>query len=319
MLGELPTGMWVVLIVGIDVSHVYSTVFRTYLDPRERARLPDLYKLFPIVAWAGGVVLYSMGALYFWRALAYLAVFHFVRQQYGFMMIYGARNRTGSELIDKVAIYSATLYPLVYWHCHDRVFHWFVESDFLSFRLPGLTHVGLALYVAILGAYAVVEFQSYRATGRVNIPKTLLLVSTALTWWVGIITFNNDVAFTATNVVAHGIPYLALMWLYKRKEATLTRSPSLLFRLKGLPLYVGLLFTIGFIEEAFWDGLVWRDHYELFSWIWKIGAPPEGALAFLVPLLVLPQLLHYVFDAFLWRLHTGDPQWRAVLLGGTSQ
>jgi hypothetical protein len=318
-LGELPTWMWVVLIIGVDVSHVYSTVFRTYLDPRERSRLPDLYVVFPLVAWAGGVVLYSMGSLYFWRVLAYLAVFHFIRQQYGFMMIYSARNRTGDTRLDKAAIYMATLYPLLYWHCHERAFHWFVERDFFSVRFPWVTEVSLLLYVGVFVAYMVAEARSYQAVRRINIPKNLLLVSTALTWWVGIITFNNDVAFTATNVIAHGVPYLALIWLYKSKEAVLTHAPTRLFSLQGIPLYIGALFAIAFLEEAFWDGFVWRDHYALFSWIWSVGAPSESVLAFIVPLLVLPQFLHYVFDAFLWRLHTGDPQWRAVLLGGETQ
>ena len=37
------------------------------------------------------MALYSRGELVFWRALAYLAVFHFVRQQYGWMALYRAR------------------------------------------------------------------------------------------------------------------------------------------------------------------------------------------------------------------------------------
>ena len=318
-LGELPPWLWVVLIVGIDVSHVYSTIFRTYLDPRERARLPDLYKVFPVVAWVLGVVLYSYDPLYFWRAMAYLAVYHFVRQQYGFMMIYGSRNRTGSPRLDKAAIYAATLYPLLYWHCHGRDFHWFVERDFLSFQAPTVADAGLLIYAAILVSYIVAEVRTYRSSRKVNIPKNALLLATAFTWWVGIVTFNNDIAFTATNVIAHGVPYLALIWLYKMKEASLAHSPTILFRKSGIPIYLAALFTIAFIEEAFWDGFVWRDHQQLFSWIWTIGAPSDSMLALIVPLLVLPQFLHYVFDAFLWRLHAGDPQWKTVLLGGTAQ
>jgi hypothetical protein len=317
--GELPPWLWVVLIVGVDVSHVYSTVFRTYLDPRERARMPNLYKLFPVVSWVLGVVVYSCGSLYFWRAMAYLAVFHFVRQQYGFMMIYASRNRTGSMRLDKAAIYSATLYPLVYWHCHERDFHWFVEKDFLSFRAPMIAQMGLCIYAGILVSYLLAEVRSYRSAGKINLPKNLLLVGTALTWWVGIVTFNNDIAFTATNVIAHGVPYLALIWLYKMKEAKLDRSRPLFFRTRGIPSYLAALFVVAFIEEAFWDGLVWRDHQQLFSWAWSLGTPSETMLAMIVPLLILPQVLHYVFDAFLWRLHEGDPRWKTVLLGGIVQ
>ena len=35
---QLPLWVWAVVIVGIDVSHVWSTLFRTYLDPQEFRR-----------------------------------------------------------------------------------------------------------------------------------------------------------------------------------------------------------------------------------------------------------------------------------------
>ena len=69
----------------------------------------------------------------FWRCLAYLAAFHFVRQQYGFMMLYGRRERQ-RRWIDQAAIYAATLYPLAWWHLHPRHFDWFIAGDFFTFR-----------------------------------------------------------------------------------------------------------------------------------------------------------------------------------------
>ena len=85
--------MWGVLIVGIDVAHVYSTIYRTYLDPVERSRLSSWLILLPLAAWAGGVLVYSWSAAAFWTLLAYTAVFHFIRQQYGFMTIYRRDER----------------------------------------------------------------------------------------------------------------------------------------------------------------------------------------------------------------------------------
>ena len=32
---DLPLWAWVVFILGLDISHVWSTLFRTYLDPVE--------------------------------------------------------------------------------------------------------------------------------------------------------------------------------------------------------------------------------------------------------------------------------------------
>ena len=44
------------------------------------------------------VALYSAGSIVFWRALAYLAVFHFVRQQYGWVALYRGRILVGMPM-----------------------------------------------------------------------------------------------------------------------------------------------------------------------------------------------------------------------------
>ena len=96
-----------------------------------------------------GVALYSESETLFWRALAYLAVFHFVRQQYGWVALYrarvGERGRAG-WWIDAAAVYMATLYPLVYWHAHlPRRFWWFLPGDFAALPVGGRTNRVAAL------------------------------------------------------------------------------------------------------------------------------------------------------------------------------
>src|SRR6201999_3294108 len=132
---ELSPWAWLFLIVGVDVAHVYSTLYRTYLDKKMRSERRMLLWTTPLLAWGIGAMLYSLGAMVFWRGLAYLAVFHFVRQQYGFMRIY-SRKQKQSRLfnsIDITAIYTATIYPLLYWHFtgSHKNFNWFVNGDFV--------------------------------------------------------------------------------------------------------------------------------------------------------------------------------------------
>ena len=80
--GVTPPWAWVATVLLVDVAHVWSTAYRVYLDPAERRRRPALYAGVPFTAYVAGVVLYTASAGLFWRVLAYLAVFHFVRQQY---------------------------------------------------------------------------------------------------------------------------------------------------------------------------------------------------------------------------------------------
>lgn len=321
----VPPWAWGVLIVGVDVAHVYSTLFRTYADAHEFQARRTLYVLTPLLCWAIGTLLYSIDAIVFWRAIAYLAVFHFVRQQYGLMMIYGRKERLHVffKLADKIAIYMATLYPLIYWHTHmPRNFDWFIEGDFFSIQSPWLHYVALIFYVIVLLVYIVKEAWIVLTTHSFNVPKNTLLAGTALSWWVGIVFLNNDLAFTAANVLAHGIPYMALIWIYGRNQGDGEPKKIMigkltfrrLFTFRWLPWFVGILILFAYMEEGLWDGLVWTEHKSFFSPFQVLPTIDSSAtLAWLIPLLALPQLTHYALDGFIWRLGTQNTPWKRIL------
>lgn len=295
---DTPTWAWIPAIVLCDVAHVWATAFRTYLDPEERKARRTLFAIVPVLGLGMSVALYAIGELTFWRTLAYLAIFHFVRQQYGWVALYRARagEREG-RLVDTIAIYAATLYPLLYWHTHlPRRFAWFMKGDVValpSFVMPAATVV----YVLALGAY-LVRSAAQHWKGRGNPGKDVVVVTTAIAWYVGIVVFDSDYAFTVTNVFMHGIPYFALVFRHSRGRkprggvaATLTRS---------VVAFVGVLWLVAFFEELVWDRAVWHDKGFLFGEGWEIG----GYKMALVPLLALPQLTHYVLDGFIWKRKT---------------
>nr|HMR11080.1 hypothetical protein [Polyangiaceae bacterium] len=89
--GALPEWGWLLCVLGVDVAHVWSTLFRTYLDRDELRQHPYRYSLIPLGVYVLGVVAYLHGPGTFWRLLAYVAVFHFVRQQVGWVAVYRAR------------------------------------------------------------------------------------------------------------------------------------------------------------------------------------------------------------------------------------
>ncbi len=308
---EMPLAAWVVLVLLVDVAHVYSTLFRTYLN-KERFRVHrGLYTAIPIACFLVGVLVYSIGDWLFWRVLAYLAVYHFVRQQYGFLRLYNRQEPkdTWMAVVDKVAIYAATLYPIVYWHCTPgRNFDWFVKGDFMVAEIGWLRAIAGWLYVAIMTVWIGRELFAWLKWHTVNLPRILIVGSTALTWFFGIVYFNGDMAFTLLNVVAHGVPYMALIWLQdvRNNKALTGRAGQLRKPLSRLALFVGVIVVCAWVEEGIWDGMVWRERGEIFG---MFAALPQlmskEALAFLVPLLSLPQTTHYVLDGFIWkREHT---------------
>lgn len=320
--GKLPTWAWVALVVSVDVAHVHATLFRTYLDAAELRRRPLTYTLVPIGCLAAGVALFSQGPTWFWRVLAYVAVFHFVRQQAGWVAIYRAKSGPSTvvdRVVDDAAIYLSTGVPLLAWHASlPRGFSWFVDGDFVAIAAPRA--VTVAAWVALAAALAAfVARQVWRARRAlpVSAGKIAVVASTAVSWCVGIEVVDHDLGFTALNVLPHGVPYFVLLHAYARARSE-TRPASVVASVvrAGIPAFLCVLLALAVAEEALWDRLVWRDHANLFGWL----PQPDAArwLWLVVPLLTLPQSVHYVLDALLWRRgDTGPEQARALGFAAT--
>lgn len=337
---NLPLWAWVSFVLLVDVAHVYATLFRTYLDKNAFAQNKTVLLVIPIVCWAIGSLLYSVDALLFWKALAYLAVFHFIRQQYGFVALYSRKQPSVFDRfkrLDHALVYMATIYPMMFWHTHlPRNFNWFIEGDFIE-SIPQLaTDTALGIYATLAILYVAKELLLLRTTGYFNVPKNLLILGTALSWWIGIVTLNSDMAFTMTNVVSHGVPYMALIWLMHHQSpqhATASavslqdthasasavslqeEKPAWLQRftkvaLTYAPVFVLFLIGLAYLEEGLWDGFIWREHTAFFSMFSHLPEiTDKSMLAILIPLLSLPQSTHYVLDGFIWRMKDKSNAW----------
>lgn len=301
---ESPDWTWITAVLLIDVAHVWSTTFRVYFDIGEVKRRFWLYLLVPVAGYAVGVALYSEGELVFWKALAVVAVFHFVRQQYGWVALYRRRLNEAERWtwwIDAAAVYLATVYPLAFWMTRlPRNFEWFVKDDF--FALPILVEqVLFPVYIAALVLYFGKSFYQYFTAGFVNPGKDIVVATTAICWYMGIVFFNSDYAFTVTNVIIHGVPYFALIYVYARARRERTGKFYRTVSHNWL-IFLATLWALAYVEELFWHRGVWHEKGWIFGadWNWT------GLKVYLVPLLAVPQLTHYVLDGFIWRRRNNE-------------
>ncbi len=314
---EMSVTGWVVMILLIDVGHVYTTLYRTYFDRKALRKQKTILFAIPFFSFVAGVIVYSIGSHFFWRLLAYIAVFHFIRQQYGFMRLYGRKeaHNTFFSRLDTIVIYAATLYPIIYWHLKGpRNFNWFIENDFYFFQSPGFISLFNWLYYILLLIYVISVCIHSVKNRYINIPKTLVILGTALSWYFGIIYFNGDMSFTLLNVVSHGIPYMALVWIHGKKQLVQSQYQSrflgFIFGRYGILLFLLIIFSLAFIEESLWDISVWKEHRNIFArgWLPEIHFN-EQLLNFIVPLLALPQLTHYILDGFIWKIRKDEIKW----------
>lgn len=302
---ELPEWAFLAFVVGVDVAHVYATLFRSYLDRQELARHRLRYWSVPIASYALAAWCWQQSPLFFFRVLAYLAVWHFVRQQAGWVALYRARafdRSWRSRTIDGAAIYLATLFPLLSWHAapEARRFAWFMAGDFVAApALVAWLPVARALWLTALAVFALEQLRKLLRERRVEAGKVLVVFGTALTWYVGIVHTNGDFEFTVTNVLPHGIPYLALLYFYARaRQVETPRVLASRVMAGGVASFLGLCLALAWFEEAAWARFVFHEHSAFFGEGNQLGS---GLVSVLAPLLVVPQATHYWLDGLLWR------------------
>jgi hypothetical protein len=315
--------LWIVGVLLVDVAHVWASLYRTYLDPDARARHRSRLLGAPLVAGLLGFMLHAIAAPLFWAALAYLAVFHFIKQQQGFVALYlraggeiGEASRRDRQLAT-LAVWATTAGPVLYWHARlPREFAWFVDGDFLAGAPELLGTLAVWAQLPILLAFVIRRI----TLGRRGHPMVVILVGlTALSWNLGIVWFDDDRVFTLSNVFIHGVPYMALVWVAGGREllaghleqTQLARAvdgrgrratPVLLV----VAVFYGLLVALAFAEEAAWDRLVWHERASLFG----AGGLELGelGLALAVAALTVPQATHYLLDRWIWRVGPDNPE-----------
>lgn len=299
---------WILIVLSIDVAHVYSTIYKTYFKPSARDEHRLKLVVVPIIVWMAGIIAYSLSTKLFWSLLAYFAVFHFIRQQYGFFRLYSLKSTTKRwmKTILNTTIYAVTVIPILIWHFRgQRNFNWMTEGDFVYLNFPAIVPALNVLLIVLLLLYFFVEWKEKELNGRLNMPRILLTLSTGFSYYVSIVLTNNDFVFSLVNVVGHGIPYLALVW-FSEKRVLNDSSTSFLkyiFSRWGWIAFYGIVFALAYLEESIWDVFVWRENSTSFGWMYGFfdAIDDDQLLAFVIPFLIMPQVVHYVLDGYIWK------------------
>jgi len=321
---NLPIWGWVIFILIIDVGHVWSTLFRSYFNKSDKILHRKKLISIPIITFIALFTISVISLRLFWGAMAYLAVYHFMKQQYGFMMLYSMKEKIKQKkwLKDKWVLYIGMVYPILFWHFDStRSFQWFIKGDFISIPMEIVlrnSKILNSLYFTILITWIIQEIYIYKkAKLRPSLGKVFWIVTTYLNWYIGIVFFNSDYIFSVTNVVAHGIPYLALVLNYKfienkKNQPSISKS-ELYFQ---LVIMLFAVFILAFFEEYLWDLLVNREKQDVFEnflpYFSNFSNNPYLLCVF-TAVLSLPQVVHYILDGYIWKFNKKNPKLKAIL------
>jgi hypothetical protein len=223
--GIMPLWAFIGLIVLFDVSHVWVTAYRAYTDKPEFLRRRFLYTATPVGAFFFSFLFHWHSPVLYWTLLAYVAVFHFVKQPYGFIALYKARRGAAEQSrfdyhLDRWTTWCAGLGPVLMWHASPkRVFDWFNATESFLFRLPpAMLPLIVALYVTTAVVYVCRQLYRFVRENRYfNWGKNLVMLECWVTWQLGVMSQNTAVSAACLNLF-HGLPFIMLSWHYCRNK-----------------------------------------------------------------------------------------------------
>lgn len=278
---------------GIDGPHVLATVTRTYADKAERKKLGlFLWIVAPLLLVGPAAAITGHAGAFFMAAFVWQQ-FHVVKQHFGFVMIYKAKNRERNDTdrkLDRWFLLGSLFAPMALFLI--RTLH-FLES----------TRAGeavVAAWVILLAAWLIRQGVKLRAGEQMNWPKIGLMAAVVPLQWLALAygsRFGTAGALQASIPLGlfHGLQYHRLMWFHNRNRYSLPGSEQrngLAAKLaKNVAIYltvaIGLQFLLTFLPQVLFPGQVMQAavwgfafmHYLLDAKIWRVRSDKELAVA----------------------------------------
>lgn len=277
-------------LVLLDKAHVYSTVFRTYADGAVRQRWRRSFTLVPIAVIAILSVIAFIDRHAAGHLVAWFAIYHFVRQQYGWMAwaTASARDTRWARLLSLAMIYNATLFPIIWAMSHGGA-AWFLPGDFPDLFPEIVGEALVPLHILITIAFLV--------KGGLTRTKAYIAASTWLAWCLPFIflpTRHRWFMGMILQTLVHGVPYLLLLYRYARRRFTIPGTWT--YRAANGP-GIGvsyIVFCLAAVIESL--GVTWLMAQPVTA---DIG--PALGLGVVFALLSTMQVTHFVLDAYIWR------------------
>jgi hypothetical protein len=274
-----------------DAGHVLSTagpVYRRHLE----GKVSRLMKGFFVVS-ALLIASYAYSRQLFFAIVAPFAVYHVMKQQYGWLMYsrrkFGEPAQEGRKW-DQLLIWTLLLVPVLWWLSPMSAAekYYYMRGDFV-FTIPAaVAQVALGFYGIVIAAYAV---HVARLQRPVNWAKISLLAATGF-WFFSLVLFPSKGIFFASLFYVHGVSYV----LHARREFSNTPFHRLAHQPR--PGVVWLATRVApFFLIVFGLGAIWRFsgtiYFDLFARDGR-GSPWEFLMWY-------PLMTHYYFDSFIWR------------------
>lgn len=283
----------VLLLLGvIDSGHIWPSMVVALGKEKKFKWEGRLYLLIPFfVVLIYFVIGLEFGKFGIYRTHAYLAGFHFIRQQYGVMRLSEVMNPEPQKMfsyIDTFIIYSITTLSILGRSSNEG--RWMREGDLISidssffpwFKYAFLTLIAIYFFITI---YKLVWKKSF------SLSKFLVFFNAAIAW--GVIGFTKFPALILFPLF-HDLPYFGLIYNYENRYFSETKKIIKKFFKNSTLIFVILFIFIFLYLGSSLEAYLFREYD-------KKLIPTNAFEVFLVTLAFLPTTAHYFIDAIIWR------------------
>lgn len=307
----MPGAALAAIALWITIPHHFVTWLRIYGSPSEFARFKERFVLSPLLLVAFTYALIQYAPLSLVLIVTLWDHQHSLMQQYGFSRVYDFKAKAGAPSTSKF----------------DLAFNWIffgnmlVVSPLFSVIWVRMLHEwGLPISAktvqvvhlvswSVAGVYALVYLTHMawcvRSGYSLNPLKYAFLLSSYFLWYFTSFTTAYLLVFAVAHRIMHGIQYIVMVYFYNRHKVERTGGDSALLRFvsgKGrVKAFLLICAAYALAFHALTEGLVrdfgfgligFNTNFDLFSY----------------SLLSSFALLHYYYDAFIWKVRKKDVQ-----------
>jgi len=296
----------------LDASHIFATFTRTYFDREERTvrwRLLAGVLVFlvigPLVVFAGGYI------PYFFLATVW-ALYHQLKQHYGFAVIYKIKNGDTEEVdnfLDRAFLLANFLGPLFVFVTRRSGF--LARADGRLKLLAGYAGYALLVVMAVVSlVWLIRQVVRFSRGGLIDLPKYLLFVAVVPLMWVVMLSpFPYKLPMVVLMMLPmHTLQYHRLVWFHNRKYS----SPTATRTRHGLAVIVNrrlITYAAVVIGYAVVFNLSRRGVIAAFG---ESSIITQTVLA----LSIGPLLAHFYLDSVIWRVRRNPEVGRALNVNG---
>jgi hypothetical protein len=307
----LPGAALAAIALWITIPHHFVTWLRVYGSPSEFARFKERFILGPVLLVGLVYALIQYGPLSLVLIVTLLDHQHSLMQKYGFARVYDFKAKTGAPSTAKF----------------DLAFNWIFFGNMLvvsplfsviwvrmlhEWRVPisaeAVAVVQLVSWTIAIG-YGLVYLGHLAWCARrgyaLNPLKYAFLLSSYFLWYFTSFNTAYLLVFAVAHRIMHGIQYIVMVYFYNRHKVERTGGDSALLRYvsgKGhVKAFLLICAAYAMVFHALTEGLVrdfgfglvgFNTNFDLFSY----------------SLLSSFALIHYYYDAFIWKVRKKDVQ-----------